>query len=308
MRRSGRSPLTRSALAAGSLVVATSLLLSGCGSKASETDAANAESCVDTSGPTIKVGALNSLSGTMAISEVTVRDAIDLAVERDQRKRRRDGQADPARRRGRRFRADRVRREGREADQQRLRSRGVRRLDVVEPQGHAAGLRGQQLAALLPRAVRGPGIVEEHLLHRRHHQPADRARAGLPQGEGHQVALPGRQRLRLPADRQPHHQGLRRRPTASRSRARTTRRWAPPTSPPSSTRSAPPTPTRSSTPSTAIPTSRSSSEYNNAGLTPQTMPVVSVSIAEEEVERHRCAEHRRPADRLELLPDRSTPR
>ena len=38
-------------------------------------------SCVDTSGPTIKVGALNSLSGTMAISEVTVRHAIDLAVE-----------------------------------------------------------------------------------------------------------------------------------------------------------------------------------------------------------------------------------
>ena len=36
---------------------------------------------MDTSGSTIKVGALNSLSGTMAISEVTVRNAIDLAVE-----------------------------------------------------------------------------------------------------------------------------------------------------------------------------------------------------------------------------------
>lgn len=59
----------------------TSLLLAGCGSKASDTDAANAQSCVDTSGDTIKVGALNSLSGTMAISEVTVRNAIDLAVE-----------------------------------------------------------------------------------------------------------------------------------------------------------------------------------------------------------------------------------
>jgi urea transport system substrate-binding protein len=71
----------RSALAAGSLVAVTSLLLAGCGSKATETDVANAESCVDTSGSTIKVGALNSLSGTMAISEVTVRHAIDLAVE-----------------------------------------------------------------------------------------------------------------------------------------------------------------------------------------------------------------------------------
>ncbi|BBY77717.1 urea ABC transporter substrate-binding protein [Mycolicibacterium parafortuitum] len=62
-------------------MTAASLLLAGCGSKASETDSANAESCVDTSGETIKVGALNSLSGTMAISEVTVRNAIDLAVE-----------------------------------------------------------------------------------------------------------------------------------------------------------------------------------------------------------------------------------
>lgn len=62
-------------------MVSTALLLAGCGSKASETDASSAESCVDTSGPTIKVGSLNSLSGTMAISEVTVRDAIKLAVE-----------------------------------------------------------------------------------------------------------------------------------------------------------------------------------------------------------------------------------
>lgn len=81
MRVPGRAPLRRSALAAGSLIAATSLLLAGCGSRASETDAANAASCVDTSGPKIKVGSLNSLSGTMAISEVTVRDAIKLAVQ-----------------------------------------------------------------------------------------------------------------------------------------------------------------------------------------------------------------------------------
>ncbi|QZT64519.1 urea ABC transporter substrate-binding protein [Mycolicibacterium austroafricanum] len=76
-----RHRVKRTALTAGSVVAAASLLLAGCGSKASETDAANAESCVDTSGSTVKVGALNSLSGTMAISEVTVRNAIDLAVE-----------------------------------------------------------------------------------------------------------------------------------------------------------------------------------------------------------------------------------
>ena len=81
MRLPGRSSLHRSALAAGSLVAVTSLLLAGCGSKASDTDAASAESCVDASGPNIKVGSLNSLSGTMAISEVTVRDAIKLAVD-----------------------------------------------------------------------------------------------------------------------------------------------------------------------------------------------------------------------------------
>lgn len=81
MRLPRRSSVRRSALVAGGIVAATSLVLAGCGSKATESDSANAQSCVDTSAPTIKVGALNSLSGTMAISEVTVRHAIDLAVE-----------------------------------------------------------------------------------------------------------------------------------------------------------------------------------------------------------------------------------
>jgi len=81
MRLPPRSWFNSSALAAGSIVVATSMLVAGCGTRAGDTDAANVESCVDTSGPTIKVGSLNSLSGTMAISEVTVRDAITLAVE-----------------------------------------------------------------------------------------------------------------------------------------------------------------------------------------------------------------------------------
>ncbi|AMO61814.1 urea ABC transporter, urea binding protein [Mycolicibacterium phlei] len=81
MRLPRRSSVKRSALVAGSIVAASSLVLAGCGSKATESESANAESCVDTSGDTIKVGALNSLSGTMAISEVTVRNAIDLAVE-----------------------------------------------------------------------------------------------------------------------------------------------------------------------------------------------------------------------------------
>ncbi|GAB85766.1 urea ABC transporter substrate-binding protein [Gordonia rubripertincta] len=60
---------------------AVALALSACGSSASGDSASSAESCVDTSGDTIKVGSLNSLSGTMAISEVTVRDSIKLAVD-----------------------------------------------------------------------------------------------------------------------------------------------------------------------------------------------------------------------------------
>ncbi|MFD4292198.1 urea ABC transporter substrate-binding protein [Rhodococcus sp. NPDC058505] len=75
--------LSKRALAAPAAVAALGLVLTGCGSKASDTAAGDsaAASCVDTSGDTVKVGSLNSLSGTMAISEVTVRDSIALAVE-----------------------------------------------------------------------------------------------------------------------------------------------------------------------------------------------------------------------------------
>ncbi|MGW0044997.1 urea ABC transporter substrate-binding protein [Rhodococcus sp. NPDC003348] len=74
--------LSKRTLAAPAAVAALGLVLTGCGSKASDTASGDAAaSCVDTSGDTIKVGSLNSLSGTMAISEVTVRDSIALAVE-----------------------------------------------------------------------------------------------------------------------------------------------------------------------------------------------------------------------------------
>jgi urea transport system substrate-binding protein len=76
-----RPMFNRSVLVAGSVVVTASMLLSACGSKAGDEEGSAAASCVDTSGDTIKVGSLNSLSGTMAISEVTVRDAIKLAVD-----------------------------------------------------------------------------------------------------------------------------------------------------------------------------------------------------------------------------------
>ncbi|MGU3502201.1 urea ABC transporter substrate-binding protein [Mycobacterium sp. C31M] len=76
-----RSTSKRSFLIAGSVAISASMLLSACGSKATDEAGSGAASCVDTSGDTIKVGSLNSLSGTMAISEVTVRDSIKLAVD-----------------------------------------------------------------------------------------------------------------------------------------------------------------------------------------------------------------------------------
>ncbi|SNT08429.1 urea transport system substrate-binding protein [Asanoa hainanensis] len=75
----GHARRRRTAGALAVLLTAT-LALAGCGSKTGQNTAA-AGASVDTSGDTVKVGLLNSLSGTMAISEVTVRDAILLAVE-----------------------------------------------------------------------------------------------------------------------------------------------------------------------------------------------------------------------------------
>nr|WP_189711886.1 urea ABC transporter substrate-binding protein [Streptomyces phaeofaciens] len=72
--------LRRRFLAAGAALTAV-VALSACGAK---TDAAGSSSDraakIDVSGDSVKVGLLNSLSGTMAISEVTVRNSLLLAV------------------------------------------------------------------------------------------------------------------------------------------------------------------------------------------------------------------------------------
>ncbi|MDX2358479.1 urea ABC transporter substrate-binding protein [Dietzia sp. PP-33] len=73
--------ISRRTAAAAALVVLGAGALTACGSRTSDESAAAAESCVDTSGDTIKIGSLHSLSGTMAISEKTVRDSVALAVE-----------------------------------------------------------------------------------------------------------------------------------------------------------------------------------------------------------------------------------
>ncbi|MDN4173162.1 urea ABC transporter substrate-binding protein [Nocardioides sp. SOB77] len=74
---------SRTRLAASTAAaLAAALVLSSCGgSKSDDGSAAAADSCVDTSGDTIKLGFLNSTSGAMAISEQTVRDSLLLAAK-----------------------------------------------------------------------------------------------------------------------------------------------------------------------------------------------------------------------------------
>jgi urea transport system substrate-binding protein len=63
-------------------LVVAGLVVAGCGSRVGESGTgSSASSCADTSGASVKVGFLNSLSGTMAISERTVHDSLMLAAE-----------------------------------------------------------------------------------------------------------------------------------------------------------------------------------------------------------------------------------
>ncbi len=62
-------------------MAAAGLVLAGCGSRVGDSGGSSAQSCVDTSGDSVKIGFLNSLSGTMAISENTVHDALALGAE-----------------------------------------------------------------------------------------------------------------------------------------------------------------------------------------------------------------------------------
>src|SRR3954447_24814986 len=60
---------------------ALALVAAGCGSADDSTDSASAAGSSGATGNTIPVGILHSLSGTMAISEVSVRDAELLAID-----------------------------------------------------------------------------------------------------------------------------------------------------------------------------------------------------------------------------------
>ncbi|MEV0682923.1 urea ABC transporter substrate-binding protein [Nocardia sp. NPDC050378] len=69
------------ALAVPTAAALAGLLLTGCGARDDASTGSTAASCVDTTKDTIKVGSLHSLSGTMAISEVTVANSTKLAVD-----------------------------------------------------------------------------------------------------------------------------------------------------------------------------------------------------------------------------------
>ncbi|GAA1857369.1 urea ABC transporter substrate-binding protein [Myceligenerans crystallogenes] len=82
LRSPSRHAVTR--LSTASLAAFCIVALAACGARVDgggDGTSAAAESCVDTSGESVKVGFLNSLSGTMAISEQTVHDALQLAAE-----------------------------------------------------------------------------------------------------------------------------------------------------------------------------------------------------------------------------------
>ncbi|WP_128380013.1 urea ABC transporter substrate-binding protein [Streptomyces cavernae] len=73
--------ISRRGLLAGVSAIGASAALSACGAKTGSDTSSGSGATADTSGSTVKVGLLNSLSGTMAISEVTVHNALLLAVK-----------------------------------------------------------------------------------------------------------------------------------------------------------------------------------------------------------------------------------
>ena len=82
---SNSSKRIRALTATGALGMTMTLVLAGCGARAGDDTAGGgsspAASCVDTSGDTVKLGFLNSLTGGMAISEKTVSNVLHMAAD-----------------------------------------------------------------------------------------------------------------------------------------------------------------------------------------------------------------------------------
>ena len=129
---------------------------------------------------TIKVGILHSLSGTMAISETTLKDVMLMLIDEQNKKGGLLGKkleavvVDPA------SNWPLFAEKARELITAEEGRGGLRLLDVGEPQVGAAGLQGAEQHPVLSRAVRGRGKRTQRLLHRRCAEPAGHSRRRLP--------------------------------------------------------------------------------------------------------------------------------
>ena len=132
-----------------------------------------------TAADTVKVGILHSLSGTMAISETSLRDVELMAIEEINDGRRRAGQKGRADRRRSGQRLAAVRRKGQGTDQHRSCRGHVRLLDLGQPQIGVASFRRIQPVAVLSLAVRRGRTVAERVLRRRHAEPANSCRPSI---------------------------------------------------------------------------------------------------------------------------------
>ena len=241
---------------------------------------------------TIKVGILHSLSGTMAISETSLKDVALMTIDDDQRARAailgrklEPVVVDPA------SNWPLFAEKARELLDQAQGRGGVRLLDLGLAQVRAAGVRGAQRPALLPGAVRGRGVVVQRLLHRRGAEPAGDPGGRVPDERGRrrrQALGAARHRLRVPAHDQQdppllphvegregrgHHGGVhavrsQRLPDDRREHQEVRRGQA---RRPSSRRS------------TATRTCRSTRSSPTQGLKAEDIPVVAFSVGEEEL-------------------------
>ena len=111
-------------LSAGAVCAALLATMTACGGGSSAPAADSADSSAD--GGTVKVGLLHSLTGSMAISEMSVRDAEVLAIDEINKAGGINGC-----RGGRRIPAFHLCCQGRKADRQRWRSDHLRLLDLL---------------------------------------------------------------------------------------------------------------------------------------------------------------------------------
>ncbi len=161
--------------------LAWTALLAGCASQTtpaatsgSETPTATmTEAPKDGDAGTVPVGVLHSLTGTMSISEVSVRDATLLAIEEINKAGGvlgkqikpivEDGASDwPT-----------FAEKTKKLLQKRQSSSDLRRVDVVKPESGSPRRRTEQRPVLLPGPVRRSGSISEHLLHRRYDEPTN---------------------------------------------------------------------------------------------------------------------------------------